>query len=134
MPRPENAVTLHPREKDQFGLPIPNVHVDDHSNDLAMQQHAYQQGSRVYEAAGALRIVHTPPYPSGHNMGTCRMTRRSADGVCNQWGQTHDVPNLFISDGSLFTTSGAANPTLTIVALVLRQADYIIEQLRHLAI
>jgi choline dehydrogenase-like flavoprotein len=134
MPRPGNAVTLHPSEKDQFGLPIPNVHVDDHPNDLAMQQHAYQQGSLVYEAAGAIRIIHTPSYPSGHNMGTCRMTERPGDGVCNQWGQTHDIPNLFISDGSLFTTSAAANPTLTIVALVIRQAEYIAEQLTNLSL
>ncbi|MGZ6194684.1 MAG: GMC oxidoreductase, partial [Candidatus Binataceae bacterium] len=47
------------------------------------------------------------------------------DGVCNQWGQTHDVKNLFISDGSQFTTSGGENPTLTIVTLAIRQADRI---------
>ena len=44
-------------------------------------------------------------------------------GVVNKWGQAHDIPNLFISDGSQFTTSAAVNPTLTIVALALRQAD-----------
>jgi choline dehydrogenase-like flavoprotein len=134
MPRPGNAVTLHPNEKDQFGLPIPNVHVDDHPNDLAMQKHAYLRGSHVYEAAGAIRTIHTPSYPSGHNMGTCRMAERSEHGVCNKWGQTHDIPNLFISDGSLFITSGAANPTLTIVALAIRQADFIAEQLNKLNI
>ena len=134
MSRSSNAVTLHPSEKDQFGLPIPNVHVDDHPNDLAMQQHAYQQGSRVFEAADAIRTIHTPSYPSGHKSGTCPMSQRPTDGVCNQWGQTHDIPNLFISDGSLFTTSAAANPTLTIVALVIRQAEYIAEQLAELTI
>ncbi|MBV8377198.1 MAG: GMC family oxidoreductase [Verrucomicrobia bacterium] len=134
MPRPGNAVTLHPDQKDQFGLPIPNVHVDDHPNDLAMQKHAYLQGSRVYEAAGAVRTIHTPSYPSGHNMGTCRMSERPEEGVCNKWGQTHDISNLFISDGSLFTTSGAPNPTLTIVALVIRQSEYIAEQLNKLSI
>ena len=45
--------------------------------------------------------------------------------VCNRWGQTHDVDNLFVSDGSLFTSAGCENPTLTIVALALRQADHI---------
>ena len=47
------------------------------------------------------------------------------DGVVNGWGQTHDVKNLFVSDGSQFTTGGAANPTLTIVSLAMRQADHI---------
>jgi choline dehydrogenase-like flavoprotein len=63
-------------------------------------------------------------------MGTARMSTHPAQGVVNSFGQTHDVPNLFISDGSIFTTSAAANPTLTIMALVLRQAEYLIEQLR----
>jgi len=53
------------------------------------------------------------------------MSAKPGDGVCNKWGQTHDVRNLFISDGSQFTTSGGENPTLTIVTLALRQADRI---------
>ena len=48
-----------------------------------------------------------------------------AQGVTNAHGRTHEVPNLFISDGSVQTTAGAANPTLTIVALALRQAEHI---------
>jgi choline dehydrogenase-like flavoprotein len=53
------------------------------------------------------------------------MSHDPGQGVTNPYGRTHDVPNLFISDGSVQTTAGAANPTLTIVSLVLRQADYI---------
>ncbi len=125
MPQATNAVTLHPTEKDQFGLPIPNVHYDDHPNDIAMRDYAYKQGAAVYEAVGATRIIKVPPYPSTHNLGTCRMSEKAADGVCNKWGQTHDVKNLFISDGSQFTTSAGENPTLTIVTLAIRQADHI---------
>ena len=73
------------------------------------------------------------PGPSAHNLGTCRLSVRSEDGVCNKWGQTHDIKNLFISDGSQFTSSTAENPTLTIVALAIRQADYIAKQIgKHL--
>jgi choline dehydrogenase-like flavoprotein len=50
--------------------------------------------------------------------------------VCNKWGQTHDIKNLFISDGSALTTPGCANPTLTIVALTLRQAEFIASELK----
>src|SRR5690606_27574365 len=71
MPQEQNGVTLHPEEKDQFGLPIPNVHFDDHANDVAMRNHAYKQGRAVYEAVGAKRVYETPPYPSTHNLGTC---------------------------------------------------------------
>jgi choline dehydrogenase-like flavoprotein len=67
-------------------------------------------------------------------MGTARMSADPRDGVTNAWGQTHDIKNLFVSDGSVFSTSGSANPTLTIVALVLRQAEYISRQMSARAI
>ena len=54
------------------------------------------------------------------------MSERPEDGVVNKFGRTHDIKNLFVSDGSQFTTGGAENPTLTIVALALRQADHIV--------
>src|SRR5699024_12383668 len=57
------------------------------------------------------------------------MSERAEDGVVNAFGQSHDVPNLLISDGSQFTTGAAANPTLTIVALAIRQAEYIADQM-----
>ena len=129
MPQASNRITLHESEKDQFGLPVPNVHFDDHPNDIAMRNHAFKQGSAVYEAVGATNVYETPPYPSTHNLGTCRMSNKPQDGVCNKWGQTHDMANLFISDGSQFTTGAAENPTLTIVTLAIRQADYIAEQM-----
>ncbi len=127
MPQESNAITLHDSEKDQHGLPVPNVHFDDHSNDLAMRNHAYKQGGAVYEAVGANRVLEVPPYPSTHNLGTCRMSEKPGDGVCDKFGRAHDVGNLFISDGSQFTTGGAENPTLTIVTLAIRQADHIAE-------
>ena len=130
MPQEKNGVTLHPTEKDQNGMPVPNVHFDDHVNDIAMRNHAYKQGSAVYNAVGATAVYEVPPYPSTHNLGTCRMSAKAKDGVCDKWGQTHDIKNLFISDGSQFTTGGAENPTLTIVTLAIRQADRIAEEMK----
>jgi choline dehydrogenase-like flavoprotein len=129
MPQESNRVTLNTSAQDHLGLPVPNVHFDDHPNDAAMRDHAYQQSSLLYEAVGAVSSHHTPPYPSTHNLGTARMSERPEDGVVNAFGQTHDVKNLFVSDGSQFTTGGAANPTLTIVALAIRQAEYIASQM-----
>ena len=134
MPRESNRVTLNPSLLDQWGQPAPNVHFDDHPNDAAMREHAWRQGEAVYQAVGALRTRRTPPYPSTHNLGTCRMSERPQDGVVNRFGQAHDVPNLFVSDGSQFTSGAAANPTLTIVALAIRQAEYLAGQLRQGAI
>jgi len=129
MPQESNRVTLNDKVKDQWGLPIPHVHYDDHKNDLAMRQHGFKQGKALYESVGAKRVFLTPPYPSTHNLGTCRMSAKAGDGVVNGHGQTHDVPNLFISDGSQYTTGAAVNPTLTIVTLAIRQADYIASQM-----
>jgi len=134
MPQETNRITLHDSLTDQHGLPIPNVHFDDHANDVAMRNHAYQQGAAVYEAVGAVRTFPTPPYPSTHNLGTNRMSEKPRDGVVNKWGQTHDIANLFVSDGSQFTTGASENPTLTIVALAIRQADYIARQMGQNAI
>jgi choline dehydrogenase-like flavoprotein len=134
MPRETNRVTLNTNVKDKWGNPVPNVHFDDHDNDIAMRNHAFTQAERIYQASGAIKTFRTPPYPSTHNLGTARMSARAQDGVCNQWGQTHDIPNLFISDGSQFTTGGAENPTLTIVTLAIRQADYIAAQMTQRAI
>jgi choline dehydrogenase-like flavoprotein len=57
------------------------------------------------------------------------MSADARDGVVNKNGQAHDIKNLFVSDGSQFTTGGAENPTLTIVSLAIRQADYIAKQM-----
>ncbi len=129
MPQETNRITLNHEVKDQFGMPVVNVHFDDHPNDIAMRNHAYQQGQAVYDAVGATRTFPTPPYPSTHNLGTNRMSENARDGVVNANGRTHDIENLFISDGSVFTTGAAENPTLTIVALAIRQADHIAGEL-----
>jgi choline dehydrogenase-like flavoprotein len=134
MPQETNRVTLNHDAKDQYGLPSPNVHFDDHRNDIAMRAYAWKKGAEIYEAAGATRTYPTPPYPSTHNLGTNRMSAKASDGVVNKWGQSHDIANLFVSDGSQFTTGAAENPTLTIVALAIRQANYMAEQMRTKAI
>ncbi|MEL6264492.1 MAG: GMC family oxidoreductase, partial [Pseudomonadota bacterium] len=134
MPQETNAITLHPDIKDQHGMAVPNVHFTDHANDIAMRNHAWKQAAALYDAVGATQTHPTPPYPSTHNLGTNRMSAEARDGVVNAFGQAHDIDNLFVSDGSVFTTGAAENPTLTIVALAIRQADYIAGQMSSGAI
>ncbi len=125
MPRETNRVSLHDSEKDQFGLPIPVIHVDEHDNEVAMRKHFYQQARSIFEAVDAVDVHQSQPAAATHNLGTCRMSASPDHGVVNQWGQTHEIDNLFVSDGSQFTTSTCENPTLTIVALAIRQAEYV---------
>lgn len=128
MPQETNRVTLS-ETKDKFGLAVANVNFSDHPNDVAMRNHAYALGQAIYREVGATRTLPTPPYPSTHNLGTNRMSEKPADGVVNRFGQSHDVPNLYVSDGSQFTTGAAENPTLTIVALAIRQADHLAREM-----
>jgi choline dehydrogenase-like flavoprotein len=130
MPQESNRVTLNTEVTDQFGQPVPNVHFDDHPNDVAMREHAYKAGETVYEAVDATRTRRVTPYPSTHNLGTARMSAKPEDGVVDGFGRAHDVPNLYVSDGSVFTTGAAANPTLTIVALAIRQAEHIASEMK----
>ena len=58
------------------------------------------------------------------------MSAKKKDGVTNKWGRCHDIKNLFVSDGSVMTTGAACNPTLTIVALAIRQGEYLADQLK----
>ena len=130
MPQESNRISLHPTQLDQNGLPVPVVHYEDHPNTAAMKAFASERGRAIYQALGAKEIFAAPDvFPATHNMGVARMGNDPAKSVCNSWGQTHDIDNLFVSDGSLFPTVGCENPTLTIVALVLRQADYIEQQI-----
>lgn len=129
MPQSSNRITLSDSVKDQWGIPVANVNYDDHANDVSMRTYAYDKAEALYQAAGAIGAHRTPPYPSTHNLGSLRMSELPKDGVLNRWGCAHDVKNLFVSDGSVMTTGGAANPTLTIVALAIRQAEYIAKSL-----
>jgi choline dehydrogenase-like flavoprotein len=130
MPQETNRITLNASVTDQHGLPAPNVHFDDHPNDVAMRDHAWAHGEQMYEAVGSTGAHRTPPYPSTHNMGTARMSERPSDGVVDPHGRTHDVPNVYVGDGSVFTSGAAANPTLTIVALAIREAEHIGGEIR----
>jgi choline dehydrogenase-like flavoprotein len=129
MPQETNRVTVNKDAVDQFGLPSPNVNFSDHANDIAMRNYAYGRGTDIYKAVGATRVFPTPPYPSTHNLGTNRMSEDPRKGVVDAHGQSHDIKNLFVSDGSQFTTGAAENPTLTIVALAIRQAEHIASEL-----
>lgn len=126
MPQESNSVTLHPTQKDRHGLPVPRVHYVYHPNSVAMREHALERGAAIYRAVGAERVYPSWGQVATHLMGTCRMSADPRHGVVDAFGRCHEVRNLFVSDGSVFPTSGAPNPTLTIVALAIRQARHIV--------
>lgn len=128
LPRADNRITLDAQVKDDLGLPVANVHVDEHAHSDLMREHFRERSQALYNSLGADEIRFGVPPSATHNLGTARMSLQAKDGVTDAFGRSHEVPNLFVGDGSLFPSSSAENPTLTIVALALRQAEYFLRE------
>lgn len=125
-PSADNRIALHPTDVDDYGLPVPVVSYAEHANTIAMSRHAVTQGRALYEALGATEVIATEGLQlTCHNMGVARMSADPDDGATDRFGRAHEIENLYVSDGSVFPSSGAENPTLTIVALAIRQAEHI---------
>lgn len=125
LPTPDNRITLDDKVKDWLGLPVARVHVDEHPQAKAMLAHFSDRSAALYRAVGATDVRHGRPVSATHNMGTARMGTDPATSVVDASLQAHEVPGLYIADGSVFPTSTSVNPTLTIVALALRLANQI---------
>ena len=134
LPREENSITLDESLVDLWGRPGIRVTYDDHPDDLAFARFLQDRSVEIMEAAGAEQIVRVPVEPSSiaaHLLGTCRMGDDPAVSVVDRYHRAHDVPNLFICDGSSMVTSGRGQPTMTIQALAFRAADHIREFARR---
>ncbi|NUO62674.1 MAG: GMC family oxidoreductase [Gemmatimonadaceae bacterium] len=125
LPRRDNRVELHHDERDRHGLPIPRVVFGYHGNDQAIVRHAVRQMTSILEAAGGRESWHADR--TAHLLGGCRMGHDPHDSVVDADCRSHDVPNLWICDGSVFPTSAAVNPSLTIQAIASRTAARIRE-------
>jgi choline dehydrogenase-like flavoprotein len=134
LPEQHNEVALDPTLVDAHGIPAPRIRYTVSENSRRMLAFAVERAKEVLQAAGATEVMVTNPLrPSGwHLLGTARMGDDPSRSVVDRWGRAHDVPNLFIVDGSVFTTSAAVNPTSTIQALALRTADFLIAHHRQI--
>jgi choline dehydrogenase-like flavoprotein len=132
LPEEHNRVELDPELKDSNGIPGARVVYKHSENSMKILEHGTRMGRQVFEAAGAIEInVGTHLHDVAHLMGTARMGSDPKRSVVNAWNQAHDVKNLFVVDGSSFTTCSAVNPTSTIGALALRAADGIWQRRRE---
>ncbi|MGH9444645.1 MAG: GMC family oxidoreductase [Terriglobia bacterium] len=132
--RPENRVTTDPGLSDEYGIPIPIVHFRFSENDWALwrdNQRSLEEICSNLKAQAFFSFGRAPSGFASHEVGTIRMGRDSKTSVLNSFCQSRDVKNLFVTDGSCFTTTSEKNPTLTIMAVSLRAADYIKQQRRR---
>jgi choline dehydrogenase-like flavoprotein len=122
LPQEQNRVELAD-ETDEYGLRIPRVVFSYAEEDKKLYQHAIRFMTDALEAAGGSGLW--PADDTAHLYGGCRMGTNRRDSVTNPDGRSWDIPNLWICDGSLFPTTGAVNPSLTIQANACRIADRI---------
>ena len=125
LPQRQNCVELHRDECDRYGLPIPRIVFGYHHNDRAIVAHAVWKMREILEAAGGSDSWHADR--TAHLLGGCRMGTDASDSVVNADCRAHDIPNLWICDGSVFPSSAAVNPSLTIQAIASRTAARIRE-------
>jgi choline dehydrogenase-like flavoprotein len=128
LPLETNSVSLDPTVKDAWGIPAIRVTYKDHPDDLAMAKFLQDRSYEIMQAAGAQKLWREDVQENSggaHLLGTCRMGNDPATSVVDKYHRTHDVPNLFLCDGSSFVTSGRGQPTMTIQALAFRAADHI---------
>ena len=123
-----NNITLDPNNTDQWGRPAIRATYRDHDDDLSIVQFLTHRAEELMDAAGAEKFwSHEVGLSNGgeHLLGTARMGDDPATSVVDRHHRSHDVPNLFICDGSSFVTSGRGQPTMTIMALAFRAAEHI---------
>jgi choline dehydrogenase-like flavoprotein len=116
--------------KDEFGVPAIRVTYEDHADDLKMMQFLLDRCKELHEAADAQMYWGNPiavQNGTAHLLGTCRMGNDPKTSVVDKFHRAHDVPNLFICDGSSLVTSGRGQPTMTIMALAFRAGEHIAE-------
>jgi len=138
LPNPDNRVTLSTSRTDSWGFPVPIIDAAHGRNEQVMMREAARDAWEMLKAAGCVDLNSweaaaeqiTPPGDRIHEMGTARMGRDPATSVVNGWGQAHEVPNLFLSDGAVMASSASMNPSLTYMALSARTANHAADLLR----
>jgi choline dehydrogenase-like flavoprotein len=134
LPGPNKYVELDPEAKDKWGIPVLKIHHPWDDNDRGMFKYLRQTFEEILTAAKAVDVTlpKEPDEPghSIHEMGTVRMGGDAKTSVLNSFNQSHDVKNLFVVDAAAFTSGSHKNPTLTIMALAWRAAEYMMAEMK----
>jgi choline dehydrogenase-like flavoprotein len=136
LPYADNRVTLNRDKKDQWGRPLVAVDCEFKENEKAMHEDVKASGLEILEAAGfknaVVRGSISFPGNANHEMGIARMGHDPKTSVLNKFNQMHEVPNVFITDGSCMTSSACLNPSLTYMALTARACDYAVKEMKKM--
>jgi glucoside 3-dehydrogenase (cytochrome c) catalytic subunit len=135
LPSYENKVTLDPGKTDRFGIPQVRFDFSFGQNEAVMAEDMADQAVAMVETVGGIQVQRRTnrglPGEAIHEMGTVRMGRDPASSALNGYNQAHDVPNLFVTDGSCMASSSCVNPSLTYMAITARAADAAVKMLNE---
>lgn len=138
IPNEDSYCELDPEVKDRWGIPVLRFHWKWSEHETRQAAHMQRTFGEIIEAMGGR--MKDPVIADGakaiapggsiiHEVGGAIMGDDAAKSVTNRWGQTWDVPNLFVTDGAVFASNADKNPTLTIMALAWRAADHILDRM-----
>ncbi len=134
LPRPENRVTLDPKRRDAWGIPVPRIDCSHGRAELVRAREQTAALQALAEVAGVTltRIDQAPALPGSaiHECGTARMGSDPASSVLDPHNQCWEAQGLYVTDGACFPSQGTQNPTLTILALTARACDHAIRTAR----
>ena len=140
LPDYDNRVYLDSEQTDDWGIPLLHIDCEWKDNEYAMRKDMVESVEEMLTKAGVkdVRVVdrylqdgYGAPGLGIHEMGTARMGNDPQTSVLNKWNQAHDVPNLFVTDGSCMTSSACQNPSITYMALTARACDYAVEAMKR---
>ena len=133
--RYENHVSIDKTAVDAWDIPALRIETRYTDNEFNMARDAVETSAQLAEEAGFEILTKNydpnPPGYSIHELGTCRMGDDPKTSVLNKWNQSHDIKNLYVVDGAGFVSGGWQNPTITILALAMRAAEHLGEQMRQ---
>jgi gluconate 2-dehydrogenase alpha chain len=136
-PYENTYLDLDPEVKDPLGDPVCRITAGPKENELRASNYAADKAEEWFRTAGAIEVARTrtggAPQISTHAVGGTRMGANPETNVVNEWGFSHEAPNLGILGGSVLCTHGARNPTLTIQALSWRTAEHLIKNWKSIA-
>ena len=140
LPHADNRVYLDANETDDWGIPLLHVDCEWKENEYAMRKDMVEGVEEMLVNAGVKDVTvrdryleegYGAPGLGIHEMGTARMGDDPQSSVLNKWNQAHDVPNLFVTDGSCMTSSACQNPSITYMALTARAVDYAVSEMKN---
>jgi choline dehydrogenase-like flavoprotein len=134
LPYTDNRITLNRNKKDQWGRPLIAVDCEFKENEKAMHADIAVAGKEILESAGFshVKVMGSISFPgnANHEMGIARMGHDPKTSVLNKFNQMHEVPNVFITDGSCMASGSCVNPSLTYMALTARACDYAVKEMK----